>query len=343
MEKNMIQGPGMVLDILALPASEEGGAEEALQRQLARRAPKSRRNEEAQDMQPAQPMAILPPPPQLPTPLLVPSRFAWHDSSPQSAASQGIEAGPGQRRTETPVRRSSENRDTQSCARDKKPLMPGAIRGETRRATANAHAPVTTAIDKPGDDHAADGDRPNTHGQECVRSPTAGTTSHISATDRRRHSQIETGPLPARMATAHLAAKKSPRPGEDDSPPSMLPSVPVEKKMPADTTPESSTAMPRPQQHVSRSEVSDMAKPVQEGLTWRFTQWGAEHSVHVQRQPSAADTQTVQWLLYPSDTLVQQHLLQHWPSGDPQQWSLRQNDEHRQGHRQQEPDEQEDA
>lgn len=52
------------------------------------------------------------------------------------------------------------------------------------------------------------------------------------------------------------------------------------------------------------------------GLTYRFTRWGAEHTVTIQGQTSGA------LLLQPSDPLVTQQLSAQWQSGDPQKWQL---------------------
>lgn len=70
------------------------------------------------------------------------------------------------------------------------------------------------------------------------------------------------------------------------------------------------------------------------GLTYRFTRWGAEHTVTVQ------GTTGGNLLLQPSDSVVTQQLSEQWQSGHPQKWQLaRDGGEERNPHQQQHEDE----
>lgn len=70
------------------------------------------------------------------------------------------------------------------------------------------------------------------------------------------------------------------------------------------------------------------------GLTYRFTRWGAEHTVTVQGTTGA------NLLLQPSDSVVTQQLSEQWQSGHPQKWQLaRDGGEERNPHQQQHEDE----
>lgn len=70
------------------------------------------------------------------------------------------------------------------------------------------------------------------------------------------------------------------------------------------------------------------------GLTYRFTRWGAEHTVTVQGSTGG------NLLLQPSDSVVTQQLSEQWQSGHPQKWQLaRDGGEERNPHQQQHEDE----
>lgn len=70
------------------------------------------------------------------------------------------------------------------------------------------------------------------------------------------------------------------------------------------------------------------------GLTYRFTRWGAEHTVTVQGSSGG------NLLLQPSDSVVTQQLSEQWQSGHPQKWQLaRDGEEGRNPHQQQHEDE----
>lgn len=62
--------------------------------------------------------------------------------------------------------------------------------------------------------------------------------------------------------------------------------------------------------------LADTAIVQPSGLTYRFTRWGAEHTVTIQGQTGGA------LLLQPSDPLVTQQLSAQWQSGEPQKWQL---------------------
>ncbi|HID7510677.1 TPA: type III secretion system needle length determinant, SpaN/EivJ family [Enterobacter hormaechei] len=62
--------------------------------------------------------------------------------------------------------------------------------------------------------------------------------------------------------------------------------------------------------------IADTPRMQPSGLTYRFTRWGAEHTVTIQGQTGGA------LLLQPSDPLVTQQLSAQWQSGDPQKWQL---------------------
>ncbi|MGL5221359.1 MAG: type III secretion system needle length determinant, SpaN/EivJ family, partial [Plesiomonas shigelloides] len=98
---------------------------------------------------------------------------------------------------------------------------------------------------------------------------------------------------------------------------------------------------PHGEQKMNRSSPSSFAAqsaevPVKQpnGLTYRFTRWGAEHTVTVQ------GTTGGNLLLQPSDSVVTQQLSEQWQSGHPQKWQLvRDEGEERNPHQQQHEDE----
>lgn len=98
---------------------------------------------------------------------------------------------------------------------------------------------------------------------------------------------------------------------------------------------------PHGEQKMNRSSPSSFAAqsaevPVKQsnGLTYRFTRWGAEHTVTVQ------GTTGGNLLLQPSDSVVTQQLSEQWQSGHPQKWQLaRDGGEERNPHQQQYEDE----
>lgn len=98
---------------------------------------------------------------------------------------------------------------------------------------------------------------------------------------------------------------------------------------------------PYGEQKMNRSSPSSFAAqsaevPVKQpnGLTYRFTRWGAEHTVTVQ------GTTGGNLLLQPSDSVVTQQLSEQWQSGHPQKWQLvRDEGEERNPHQQQHEDE----
>ncbi|MBP4049424.1 hypothetical protein J9978_07920 [Chromobacterium violaceum] len=75
-------------------------------------------------------------------------------------------------------------------------------------------------------------------------------------------------------------------------------------------------------------------------LTYRFQRWGGEHAVSVQALGHAGATQLS---LTPSDGLVQQRLAEQWQSGNPQQWTLRDDGGQGSGGRQPQRDEEEEG
>ncbi|MGL5727127.1 MAG: type III secretion system needle length determinant, SpaN/EivJ family [Plesiomonas sp.] len=98
---------------------------------------------------------------------------------------------------------------------------------------------------------------------------------------------------------------------------------------------------PHGEQKMNRSSPSSFAAqsaevPVKQpnGLTYRFTRWGAEHTVTVK------GTTGGNLLLQPSDSVVTQQLSEQWQSGHPQKWQLvRDEGEERNPHQQQHEDE----
>ncbi|WP_080417150.1 type III secretion system needle length determinant, SpaN/EivJ family [Burkholderia ubonensis] len=66
----------------------------------------------------------------------------------------------------------------------------------------------------------------------------------------------------------------------------------------------------------ARSERAPAVDAPQSGLTYRFSRWGGEHAVTVQAPANGV------LLLQPSDALVAQRLSEQWQSGNPQQWQL---------------------
>lgn len=94
---------------------------------------------------------------------------------------------------------------------------------------------------------------------------------------------------------------------------------------------------PHGEQKMNRSSPSSFAAqsaevPVKQpnGLTYRFTRWGAEHTVTVQGATGG------NLLLQPSDSVVTQQLSEQWQSGHPQKWQLaRDEGEERNPHQQQ--------
>lgn len=64
------------------------------------------------------------------------------------------------------------------------------------------------------------------------------------------------------------------------------------------------------------ASVADAPMIQPSGLTYRFTRWGAEHTVTVQGQTSGV------LMLQPSDLLVTQQLSAQWHTGNPQRWQL---------------------
>lgn len=77
---------------------------------------------------------------------------------------------------------------------------------------------------------------------------------------------------------------------------------------------ESSNMMLRQEPVPMQTEVVPNVQ--QGGLTYRFSRWGADHTVSVQGQTGGT------LVLQPSDTLVAQQLSDQWQSGNPQKWQL---------------------
>ncbi|PJG60117.1 type III secretion system needle length determinant, SpaN/EivJ family [Aeromonas cavernicola] len=82
------------------------------------------------------------------------------------------------------------------------------------------------------------------------------------------------------------------------------------------------------------AQSAEMPVKQPNGLTYRFTRWGAEHTVTMQGAPGG------NLLLQPSDSVVTQQLTEQWQSGHPQKWQLaRDGGEERNPHQQQHEDE----
>ncbi|WP_217591405.1 type III secretion system needle length determinant, SpaN/EivJ family [Burkholderia sp. GbtcB21] len=95
---------------------------------------------------------------------------------------------------------------------------------------------------------------------------------------------------------------------------------PVQSAPPSRLTPSPSTqarqeSAPGLPRH-ARSERAPAVDAPQSGLTYRFSRWGGEHAVTVQAPANGV------LLLQPSDALVAQRLSEQWQSGNPQQWQL---------------------
>lgn len=82
------------------------------------------------------------------------------------------------------------------------------------------------------------------------------------------------------------------------------------------------------------AQGADVSVKQPNGLIYRFTRWGAEHTVTVQGATGG------NLLLQPSDSVVTQQLSEQWQSGHPQKWQLaRDGGEERNPHQQQYEDE----
>ncbi|AXE33384.1 type III secretion system needle length determinant, SpaN/EivJ family [Chromobacterium phragmitis] len=135
------------------------------------------------------------------------------------------------------------------------------------------------------------------------------------------------------LAQEHVreTAPDEPRPplskkrAREASSPAPLPHDPAASQIAPAPQPPQPPAMPRAkaewkQAQAAMSASQTPASPAPAALTYRFQSWGGDHAVSVQ---ALAGQGGAQLALAPSDGLVQQRLAEQWQSGNPQQWTMR--------------------
>ncbi|MGC3029870.1 type III secretion system needle length determinant, SpaN/EivJ family [Burkholderia sp. DN3021] len=124
----------------------------------------------------------------------------------------------------------------------------------------------------------------------------------------------QAAPAPSESALPHSAKRK---PRSDALPPQGGPaqSASSSRIAPSPSPQACQEAAPGMPRH-ARSESAPAVDVPQSALTYRFSRWGGEHAVTVHAPANGV------LLLQPSDALVAQRLSEQWQSGNPQQWQL---------------------